>query len=145
MSQRITHSDSFEEPKQRFYPTQDSANRLTHGTTSKKMSDNRSQAPSPHQKRGDAAYLMHRHPMLLKQLYFTAETFLDSYPNNSFLYDAYPDYLSLRLTRDRLLKENRELTEQFLRSGCTILWLELLTDTVLSELLYRKRITTAIR
>ena len=41
--------------------------------------------------------------------------------------------------RDRLLRENAALTEAFLQAGCPITWLNLLTDTVLSELLLRLR------
>ena len=145
MSPRTLQGDSFEEPRQRFYPTQGITNRTVHEITSNTVPGNRPQISSSHQKKGDASYLMHRHPMLLKRLYSVAETLLDTYPKKSFLYDAYPDYLSLRLMRDRLLNENRELTEQFLQSGCPILWLELLTDTVLSELLCRKRTPIANR
>lgn len=91
------------------------------------------------QKNDDACYFSHRHPILLQRLYAAADAQLDTYPKQSFLYDAYPDYLSLRLLRDRILRENRSLTEDFLQDGCPIFWLQLLTDTVLSELICRKR------
>ena len=139
MSQRTSRGNSYEEPRQRFYPPQGARYDVPRNITSAPMPDSRPLPLPTHHKRGDASYLMHRHPMLLKRLYSTSETLLDSYPKQSFLYDAYPDYLSLRLMRDRLLKENRELTEEFLQSGCPIVWLELLTDTVLSELLCKKR------
>lgn len=91
------------------------------------------------QRQGNATYFEKRHPMMLRRLYAAADTMLDTYPNREFIYDAYPDYLSLRLMRDRILRENRALTEEFLQEGCPIAWLELLTDVVLSELLCRKR------
>lgn len=130
MSPRTSGTDYSKEPRQRFYPNQGM------------IPGNRPQipsAPTPYKKGDDASYLMHRHPVLLQRLYNTADILLDSYPKQSFLYDAYPDYLSLRLMRDRLLRENRELTESFLQSGCPVVWLELLTDTVLSDLLCKKR------
>lgn len=93
----------------------------------------------PYKKEDDAAYFAHRHPIFLQQLYEAANALLNSYPRYGFIYDAYPDDLSLRLMRDRLLRENAALTEDFLQAGCPIAWLNLLTDTVLSELLLRLR------
>lgn len=108
------------EPQRRFYPNQD--------------------LPlPPYKKDDDAAYLAHRHPVLLQRLYETADTLLKTYPRHGFIYDAYPDALSLQLMRDRLLRENASLTESFLQAGCPIAWLNLLTDTVLSDLLFRLR------
>ena len=119
------------EPMRRFYPPQGA-----HPLPQKQMPKQRY---SPRQTESDAAYLMHRHPILLQRLYHAADTLLTMYPERSFLYDAYPDYQSLRLMRDRLLRENNSLTEEFLRSGCPIEWLNLLADTVISELLCRLR------
>ena len=113
-------TDTQSEPLRRFYPPE-------------------GMRTQPQQKRDDAAYLAHRHPILLQRLYQTTDSFLDRYPPDSFLYDAYPDYQSLRLMRDRILRENQALTEQFLQSGCPLTWLNLLTDTVISDLLCRKR------
>lgn len=110
------------EPRSRFYPPQGKRPQ----TVSGKKSD-------------DAAYLMHRHPILLQRLYHAADSLLNTYHTPEFIYDAYPDYLSLRLMRNRLLRENSILTEEFLQSGCPLVWLNLLTDTVISELLCRKR------
>lgn len=118
------------EPNRRFYPNQESRTRPQIPS-----------APMPEYKRSDASYLMHRHPVLLQRLYDAADFALSVYRSNDFIYDAYPDYLSLRLMRDRMLRENRTLTEEFLRAGCGTEWLNLLADTVLSELLCRKRQT----
>lgn len=125
------------EPLRRFYPPQGEQSQQRTPVVP---------SPAPQQttvsdrkKRGDAAYLAHRHPVLLQRLYNAADVLLDSYPEQDFIYDAYPDYLSLRLMRDRLLREYPEITETFLQEGCPIAWLNLLADTVISELLCRKR------
>lgn len=94
---------------------------------------------TPRQRVGEMPYFEGRYPLMLKRLYDAARTLMDTYSSNEFIYDAYPDYLSLRLMRDRLLRENPDLTEEFLQAGCPIMWLELLTDTITSELLCRKR------
>ncbi len=91
------------------------------------------------QRIGEMSYFTGRYPILLQRLYDATDTMLDTYTGNDFLYDAYPDYLSLRLLRDRMLQENSGLTEAFLQAGCPIQWLELLTDTILSEQLCRRR------
>ncbi len=142
------------EPNRRFYPTQESQTRpQIPSALSPVPSVPQSQAiPAPppeftaprtarRYKSGDASYLMHRHPILLQRLYDTADTLLSAYRTEDFIYDAYPDYLSLRLMRDRLLRENRSLTEEFLQAGCPYEWLSLLTDSILSELLCHKRHT----
>ncbi len=93
----------------------------------------------PYKKEDDAVYFAHRHPISLQRLYEAADALLNTYPRHGFIYDAYPDNLSLRLMRDRLLRENTALTEEFLHAGCPITWLNLLADTILSELLLRLR------
>lgn len=140
------------EPLSRFYPSQEpqipsapfpgTIPRMSAGMQSQTPPEHTSAPRTPSEyKRGDASYLMHRHPILLQRLYDAADMHLSSYRNKDFIYDAYPDYLSLRLMRDRLLRENRPLTEEFLQAGCGTEWLNLLADTVLSELLCRKRHT----
>lgn len=94
---------------------------------------------SPRRRAGEMPYFEGRYPLMLQRLYDAAGNLMDTYSANEFIYDAYPDYLSLRLMRDRLLRENPDLTEEFLQAGCPIMWLELLTDTITSELLCRKR------
>jgi len=126
------------EPKQRFYPPQDAQpqSRPRIPSTPTRQTAVRSLS----EKKGDdATYLLHRHPILLQRLYHAADTLLNTYLRQDFIYDAYPDYVSLHLMRDRILRENTFLTEEFLQSGCPIEWLNLLTDTVISELLCRKR------
>lgn len=145
------------EPKRRFYPTQEPQTQplipsapaptaLPQSASAPRAQA--SQIPSPQAtaqripseyNSGDASYLMHRHPLLLQRLYDAADAHLAAYRAKDFIYDAYPDYLSLHLMRDRLLRENRPLTEEFLQAGCGAEWLNLLTDTVLSELLCRIR------
>jgi len=93
----------------------------------------------PHRNSGNVMYFEQRHPIMLQRLYGAADSFLSSYGERDFIYDTYPDYLSLRLMRDRLLRENQPLTEEFLQAGCPIEWLELLTDAITSELLCRRR------
>ncbi|MCH5274012.1 MAG: hypothetical protein J1E35_10090 [Lachnospiraceae bacterium] len=93
----------------------------------------------PHRKSGNAMYFEQRYPLMLQRLYDAADACLAAYPKNEFIYDTYPDYLSLRLMRDRMLRENPALTEEFLQAGCPIEWLELLTDAITSELLCRRR------
>lgn len=135
------------EPKRRFYPVQrvqqnypiPSAPAPSNVTQSSSSSYLFRQRGASSQKRDDASYFMHRHPALLQRLYAAADTLLSSYQMQDFIYDAYPDYESLRLTRDRLLRENTALTEEFLQSGCPTEWLELLTDTILSDRLCLKR------
>lgn len=159
MSPRTSGTGYSKEPRQRFYPTQGNTPTGQPQIPSAPTPASPKQSPiappwntpersfvptmpnrtTSHKKSGDATYLMHRHPVLLQRLYNAADNLLETYPKQSFLYDAYPDYLSLRLLRDRLLRENLALTEDFLQSGCPVLWLELLTDTVLSEVLCRKR------
>lgn len=133
----IAANNTQEEPLRRFYPPQGEQ-------PQQKIPENSSLFPqqrsiSGRKKRGDAAYLAHRHPIILQRLYNVADVLLDSYPEQDFIYDAYPDYLSLQLMRDRLLREHPEITEAFLAEGCPIAWLNMLTDTVISELLCRKR------
>lgn len=144
------------EPKQRFYPPQgmqtqpripsvSPPNKQREHDTSlnERLQTNMRSHRKAHfanTQNDDAAYLMHRHPVLLQRLHAAADTFLASYRPQDFIYDTYPDYLSLRLMRDRLLRENNILTEEFLHSGCPIEWLNLLTDTVISDLLCRKRL-----
>ena len=142
------------EPNRRFYPTQEPQAHPQLSTARPQVSplprtqDTPVPSPTvsaPHTpsgyKNSDASYLMHRHPILLQRLYDAADSHLSAYRTGDFIYDAYPDYLSLRLLRDRLLRENLSLTEEFLQAGCPSEWLNLLTDTVLSELLCRKRHT----
>ncbi len=142
------------EPNRRFYPTQEPQTRPQIPSARPPVSSvprtQTAPVPSPaltvphipsEYKSGDASYLMHRHPILLQRLYDAADSHLSAYRSGDFIYDAYPDYLSLRLMRDRLLREHRTLTEEFLQAGCPSEWLSLLTDTVLSELLCRKRHT----
>lgn len=111
------------EPLSRFYPSQeaDTSDRLPTVTLSKNA------------RREQSSYFRGRHPVLVRRLYEAIQLLMDSYDRKSFLYDDYPDYLSLRLMRDRLLRENPDLTKDFLQEGCPILWLELLTDTIISE------------
>ena len=127
MPKIYSKANSPEEPRSRFYPVQDMPPQIFVG-----------QHPMQ-QKNGNEAYFEQRHPVMLRRLYQAADTLLETYPEQGFIYDAYPDYLSLRLLRNRILRENSELTEEFLQAGCPISWLELLTDTILSELLCRKR------
>lgn len=131
------------EPRRRFYPTEGdpmpAQTRVPSAPTPSAMPQPAGRNAPSGQKRGDAAYLAHRHPILLQRLYNAADSLLDTYPEQEFIYDAYPDYLSLHLMRDRILRENSGLTEEFLREGCPIAWLNLLTDTVISDLLCRKR------
>ena len=137
MPSNIPAGNTQEEPLRRFYPPQgEQPQQIIPSGSPFAMQQ---ATVSGRKKRGDAAYLVHRHPVLLQRLYNAADVLLDSYPKQDFIYDAYPDYLSLHLMRDRLLREYPEITENFLREGCPIAWLNLLTDTVISELLCRKR------
>ena len=122
------------EPKSRFYPPQ--GKRPLPITPDIPSGSHRLR---PHKKDDDASYFTHRHPVCLQRLYEAADSFLTTYPRHGFIYDAYPDALSLQWMRDRFLRENRNLTEEFLQAGCPLEWLNLLTDTVLSEQLLRRR------
>lgn len=149
-----SESDYLSEPKRRFYPPQgmrpapaaQTAPSLSSPAASElsdahSLHDRKSIRLRPYKKEDDAAYFAHRHPISLQRLYEAADALLNTYPRHGFIYDAYPDDLSLRLIRDRLLRENAGLTEEFLQAGCPIAWLNVLTDTVLSELLLRLRQT----
>lgn len=125
------------EPNRRFYPSQGETFPVRPPVYINRTTP--TAGLSVLQKNDDVSYLSHRHPILLQRLYFAVDTHLDTYPKQTFLYDAYPDYLSLHLLRDRILHENQGLTEEFLGEGCPIFWLQLLTDIVLSELLCVKR------
>lgn len=125
------------EPLRRFYPPEGAQKKRNTSRTVPEGPPQKRIAPSS--KKGDAAYLAQRHPLLLQRLYQTADSLLDTYPEHSFLYDAYPDYVSLHALRDRLLRENPSLTEVFLQEGCPIVWLNSLTDLILSDLLCRRR------
>lgn len=120
-----------QEPKSRFYPPQ--------GMRPVPAPSQKPPVFPARKKEDDAAYFAHRHPVSLQRLYEAADSLLSAYPRHSFIYDDYPDYLSLHLMRDRLLRENPSLTEEFLQAGCPIHWLNLLTDTVLSEQLCKLR------
>ncbi len=124
--------DSTNEPYRRFYPTQE-ANR---SYPEKKMPG---QYSLSRHNTDDAAYLIGRHPILLQRLYHAVDSAFAPYTERSFLYDTYPDYVSLHLMRDRILKETPSLTADFLQAGCPIDWLNLLTDTVITDLLCKKR------
>lgn len=147
MTAYSSEPDFTSEPKRRFYPTQDTASAsptpripTSPGVPQTKNASLRSPvAVSVRKKNDDAAYFTHRHPILLQRLYQAADTLLASYHTRDFIYDAYPDFLSLGWMRDRLLRENTALTEAFLLAGCPLEWLNLLTDTVLSEQLCRRR------
>ncbi len=150
-----SNTDFPSEPKSRFYPpqgmrpvpsTQKSVSHTPSAATQESseeytISDKQRIRLRPYKKEDDAAYFAHRHPVSLQRLYEAADTLLNTYPRHGFIYDAYPDSLSLHLMRDRLLRENAALTEDFLQAGCPIQWLNLLTDTVVSELLLRLRQT----
>ena len=145
-----SESDYFSEPKQRFYPPQGMRQSSAPPSTPeqppryhslKSTTGTEVRIRHPKKNGDDAAYLTHRHPILLQRLYSAADAHLNTYPSHAFIYDAYPDYLSLHLMRDRILRENASLTEEFLQEGCPIDWLRLLTDTVLTELLCRLRHT----
>lgn len=146
--------DTFSEPMERFYPPQgmrqptqpivpphrqDKELSLRDTRAGQKASQTASLSFKT--KSDDTTYLTHRHPILLQRLYNSADALLSAYPSHDFVYDAYPDYLSLQLMRDRILRENATLTEDFLQAGCPIHWLQLLTDTVITELLCRMRCT----
>lgn len=148
MTAYSSEPDFTSEPKRRFYPTQDpvSASRTSRIPSVPDVPQQAevrplfsSSAASVRKKNDDATYFTHRHPLLLQRLYQAADTLLATYHAGDFIYDAYPDFLSLGWMRDRLLRENASLTESFLQAGCPLEWLNLLTDTVLSEQLCRRR------
>lgn len=118
MSSMSTASFPQDELRRRFYPDPD------HRAQKKEHSDD--------------LYLSHRYPLLLQRLYQTVDACLDTYASNDFIYDRYPDYVSLHHMRDRLLRENLPLTELFLQEGCPITWLNLLTDSIISERLTKR-------
>lgn len=113
-----TASSPQDEIRRRFYPDPD------HRPQKKENSDD--------------LYLSHRYPLLLQRLYQIIDASLDTYASNDFIYDRYPDYVSLHHMRDRLLRENLPLAELFLQEGCPITWLNLLTDSIISERLTKR-------
>lgn len=148
-----SETDFPSEPKSRFYPPQGMrpipviqknapnipSPAVQDSSVDHALYNQKSIRLRPYKKEDDVAYFAHRHPVSLQRLYEAADSLLNTYPRHGFIYDAYPDDLSLRLMRDRLLRENVTLTEEFLQAGCPIAWLNLLADTVLSELLLRLR------
>ncbi len=157
MPNRYRTPDYSNEPNRRFYPTQETPSqpRIPSAptpfpvpkTTSMPQSTNQSletkkmpgQRSLSRHNTDDIAYLTGRHPVLLQRLYNAADSVLTAYPEQDFIYDAYPDYVSLHLMRDRILRETPTLTEDFLQAGCPIDWLNLLTDSVITEQLCRMR------
>lgn len=121
MSYQHTDSSLRDELRRSFYPDPDNIALKT-------------------QKKGDdESYLSHRYPLLLQRLYQATDALLSTYATNDFIYDRYPDYVSLHHMRDRLLEQNRPITELFLQNGCTVTWLNLLTDSIISEQLTKRR------
>lgn len=130
MSSMYTGTSLRDEIRRSFYPDPDNGSGTSTGNVK----------PSISQKTdSDALYFSHRYPFLLQRLYQAADAFLDTYAPNDFIYDRCPDYVSLHHMRDRLLENNRSVTELFLQGGCTLTWLNLLTDCVISELLTKRR------
>lgn len=135
--------DYSSEPKSRFYPPQgmQPAPATQNHSDDSPLYTAKDIRLRPYKKEDDAAYFAHRHPVSLQRLYEAAGALLTTYPRHGFIYDAYPDALSLQWMRDRLLRENQTLTEEFLQAGCPLAWLNLLTDMVLSEQLLHLRQT----
>ena len=157
MPNRYRTPDSTNEPNRRFYPSQEAPSqpRIPSAPTPLPVPKTTAMPHNPNQSLGtkklpgqrslsrhntdDIAYLTGRHPILLQRLYRAVDSALTLYPEQSFLYDDYPDYVSLQLMRDRILRETPALTEAFLQAGCPIDWLNLLTDSVITEGLCRMR------
>lgn len=147
MSSMYTDTSLRDEIRRSFYPDPDKASLLPADTVvSSNIPSSFSAAPAE-KKGNDDLYLSHRYPFLLQRLYQAADACLDTYASNDFIYDRCPDYVSLHHMRDTLLRDNRTITEQFLQKGCTLTWLNLLTDCIISELLtkYRQKLSQADR
>ena len=145
MSSMYADTSLRDELRRSFYPNPDntpsspaSSFRPTDATLPKHSSQTQ-------KKNNDDLYLSHRYPLLLQRLYQATDTYLDTYKHNDFIYDRYPDFVSLHHMRDGLLQKNRSITELFLQTGCTLPWLNLLTDCVISEHLIKRRQTIADR
>lgn len=90
------------EPNRRFYPSQGETFPVRPPVYINRTTP--TAGLSVLQKNDDVSYLSHRHPILLQRLYSAVDTHLDTYSKQTFLYDAYPDYLSLHLLRGHAVR-----------------------------------------
>ncbi len=145
MSSMYTDTTLRNELRRSFYPDPDNTSKSPANASGPANAHSQKHFPPIEKKDSDDFYLSHRYPLLLQRLYQATDAYLDTYASNDFIYDPYPDYVSLHHMRDRLLQKNRPVTELFLQGGCTLPWLNLLTDSIISELLTKRRRTIAVR
>ena len=139
MSSMYTDSSLRDEIRRSFYPDPDNGAMPPAGSSGHTGTASLKLLPPTKKRDSDDFYFSHRYPLLLQRLYQAADALLDTYAPNDFIYDRCPDYASLHHMRDRLLRENRSVTELLLQEGCTLPWLNLLTDSIISERLTKRR------
>ena len=88
----------------------------------------------------DEAFFLQRHNLLTRRLTSAVNDLILKEKPNSFLFDLYPDYLSLRLFEERIISTNKQLTAEFLQAGWPVEFLREKTGVLLTALLifYRK-------
>lgn len=139
MSSMYAGSSLRDEIRRSFYPDPDNALKTPANSSGPANVHSPKHFPPIAKKGSDDFYLSHRYPLLLQRLYQAIDAYLDTYASNDFIYDRYPDYVSLHHMRDRLLQKNAHITELFLQEGCPIAWLNLLADSIISERLAKRR------
>lgn len=139
MSSMYTDTSLRDEIRRSFYPNPDNTSTPQLTPTHLANAHSANLFHPTQKKDDDDFYLSHRYPFLLQRLYQAVDAYLDTYNSNDFIYDRYPDYVSLHHMRDNLLQKNHPITELFLQGGCTLPWLNLLADSIISELLTKRR------
>ena len=88
----------------------------------------------------DYRYLESMYPELLRRLRFAIQEELELVKQEgSFLYDEYPDKLSLRRFKRHLVGTQSELAEEFAKKGCPAEWFEAFVELLLTQQLLELR------
>ena len=82
----------------------------------------------------DCRYLQSMYPDLLRRLRFAIQEEMTLLQHeHSFLYDEYPDKLSLRRLTRHLVGTQSELAEEFAKKGCPAEWFEAFVELLLVQ------------
>ena len=88
----------------------------------------------------DYRYLESMYPELLRRLRFAIQEELELVKQEgSFLYDEYPDKLSLQRFKRHLVGTQSELAEEFAKKGCPEEWFEAFVELLLTQQLLELR------
>lgn len=88
----------------------------------------------------DCRYLESMYPDLLRRLRLAIQEELALLQHEySFLYDEYPDKLSLRRLKRHIAGSQPELAEEFAKKGCPAEWFEAFVELLLTQQLLQLR------